>query len=413
MLKNILALCFTVFLGYLAGTGLIACSNGDAFSGSCTADDQCPVGAICRGGLCVCRSDEACAEGQFCNMQGVCQKREGCTANSDCKDVEFCDIASGNCIARTACGTDVHCDSGSVCDTSKNQCVQGCRDAADCPLYSVCDRTGTSSSGLGRCVTGRCDDKSFCDYGQKCTGQACVADPGSVNCKACTPGSSAQDCNGAQNFCLINTEYDPNDPSKGSSNFCATECTSEADCGNGYECGSVVLLTQNLCMTNADCGGGGRQCFLGEGATRGACSCATNDDCNAGLGSQPPTCAGSCGGLGIRSCLADTDCTLGRCDLTRRSCTNPRGRACTQDSQCDALDFCADAGGGQKLCLTDGVTRCNTNNDCLCNNGTCFGTGRPCTSGAQCMLTCQGGGCLLGHSCAPIQGLSCVDLPHR
>ena len=44
------------------------------------------------------RSNEACAEDQFCTRQHVCQKREGCATSSDCNDpMLFCDIASGAC----------------------------------------------------------------------------------------------------------------------------------------------------------------------------------------------------------------------------------------------------------------------------------------------------------------------------
>lgn len=406
MILRLVTLLFALLLG-LAG-----CNNTEAFTGTCSDDLQCPAGAFCLGGLCACRSNEACAEDQFCNLQHVCQKREGCATNTDCNDpMLFCDIASGACIARTACGTDVHCDPGSVCDVSKNQCVLGCRDASDCPLYAVCDHTGTSSSSLGRCVTGRCEDKSYCDYGQRCSGQACVADPNPVNCSACTPG--VDDCGSPRNYCLINTEYDPNDPSKGSENFCAAECdpANQASCPSGYDCGSVVLLTQSLCTDNTQCGGMGRQCVKGEGDTKGACTCAVDDDCT--VGSLNPSCLGSCSGLGIRLCRTDMDCPIGRCDNTRKTCQQPQGQACTQDDECQKLDLCAAGAGGNKFCLTAPTQRCTVNDDCLCAMGTCFGTGRPCNNAGDCRLQCQNGGCLLGAACAPTQGLTCQDLPHR
>ncbi|MCC7384067.1 MAG: hypothetical protein IT384_19650 [Deltaproteobacteria bacterium] len=380
-----------------------ACSGSESFTGQCTTSDDCPVGAYCRSdGLCACRTDEACQEGEFCNRQGVCQARTDCRSNVDCTETDFCDLSSGDCIPRTSCATDVHCIHGTVCQRGGSACVNGCYDDADCPLYSVCERTGTSTSALGHCIANKCSDKTFCDYGSRCTGETCSPDPNPNHCAACNnqPG----DCGSASNFCLINSSYDPANPATGSPYFCGVECDAQEDCPNGYGCGGVILLTQDQCTDTSQCSGGGRECIIGEGEPRGYCTCASDADC--AFDSAPPACIGSCGGFGITMCTSDNDCLASPCV---RQCQWPQGQACTSDAQCQPLPICAPL-GGQMICVTDGFTPCSRAEDCLCSAGSCINTGRPCTTGAQCQLSCQGGGCLLGAACAPNQGLLCPDV---
>ena len=291
-------------------------------------------------------------------------------------------------------------------------------------------------NALGSCLRGICGDLSFCDYGENCVNGMCAADANPNHCQPCNnqPG----DCGGSDNFCLINPNYDANDPSQGSQYFCGVACDPEAtspECPNGYGCGRVVLLTQALCtpgkhsecctMNNAgecctdgqaDCGPSKRQCVGGEGDRTGNCTCLTNQDCN--IDTIPPRCMGTCGGLGLQPCLADTDC-ITTCVMDRNTvCQWPQGRSCTMDSECESLPLCAPI-GGQQLCVWSGATNqtpCTQNSDCLCvpdqmgGPSRCFGTGRECTTGADCELTCSNGGCILGATCAPQEGLSCEDV---
>ncbi len=422
----------------VAALALSGCNETRQFVGECQSNDQCPVGAFCKGGLCACRSDEACAAGEVCNTQGVCQARAGCRRNEECPDpaATFCDIATGQCIPKTGCGADVHCPPGLVCDKVRNTCSDGCFDNADCPLYTVCQKNVSDPNALGSCLRGICGDLSFCDYGENCVNGMCAADANPNHCQPCNnqPG----DCGGSDNFCLINPNYDANDPSQGSQYFCGVACDPEAtspECPNGYGCGRVVLLTQALCtpgkhsecctMNNAgecctdgqaDCGPSKRQCVGGEGDRTGNCTCLTNQDCN--IDTIPPRCMGTCGGLGLQPCLADTDC-ITTCVMDRNTvCQWPQGRSCTMDSECESLPLCAPI-GGQQLCVWSGATNqtpCTQNSDCLCvpdqmgGPSRCFGTGRECTTGADCELTCSNGGCILGATCAPQEGLSCEDV---
>jgi hypothetical protein len=395
----------------LALTALAACSGGPAqFTGQCTADTDCGIGAICRvergnsTGLCICRpgSDEACAEGEFCNSQGVCQARPSCRANSECPADRFCDLASGECIERTKCGTDAHCDPNSVCDPASGTCVDGCRGDGDCRLYWSC--VGASGLQLGRCASGVCSDKSFCEFGQFCANGSCQDATNPDFCVDC--GRGLPGCQNPNDFCLINSSYDPGRPQNGGPSFCGVECNDNSQCPNGYDCGGVVLLTQDQCTQDAECGGGGRQCIIGEGELRGFCTCVNNQDC--AFEAAPPTCAGSCGGLGIQLCTSDADC-LTTCDMSRKFCQNPQGQACNTDADCDPLPLCGPYAGAGNVCITNGQP-CSANSECLCNAGTCVNTGRACNSGADCNPPCMGGGCVLGAACAPSQGLLCVDV---
>ncbi len=380
---------------------LLGCTDTGRFTGECQKNGECPVGSACKisqssgTGICVCRSDEACDPGEVCNSQGICQKRAGCRSNADCEAAKFCDVGTGACIDRTACGSDVHCLPGTVCEG--NRCVDGCHDTGDCPLYTICQ--GGTPTTLGSCLAGKCDDKSFCDFGSDCVGNACSVDPDPNFCSLDCNGN--QDCgDGGRNFCLVNSAYDPQNPRSSYQTFCGVECDPQVEtaCPNGYNCGGVVLLTQDQCVNDSECGGEGRRCFLGEGDLRGFCSCVDDQDC--AFENVPPTCLGSCGGLGITPCTTDGEC-LTTCQFT---CQNPAGRACTNDSECQPLPLCQ-----QNRCITDGSS-CGSGADCLCLGGSCINTGRPCQTGSECNPPCVNGGCLLGAACAPDEGLLCTDV---
>jgi hypothetical protein len=396
-----------------------ACSEDtQALNGKCTKGSECPAGFTCRKGACVCENDEACAEGEICNTQGICQKRTACRSNEDCTDPNrFCDIGSGNCIERVrsdgagACGAVTHCLPGSVCDIAAGKCVDGCYDHGDCPLGQSCNRTGlTAPRDLGACST-MCGDKTFCPYGYKCGAGMCIKDPDPNHCKT---NCDQTGCGNDRNYCLVNSSYDPRDPRASYETFCGVECTVDSEgndnCPAGYNCGGVVLLTQDQCTNNNECGGGGRVCAIGEGDTRGFCTCVADADCT--VDRIPPICQKSCSGLGVQACQLPSDCFSNQCVPT--SCLYPAGQPCTADAQCQESNLCDEffGPGGGRICATNG-SPCTSSNDCLCWDNQCFGTGRPCTTASDCLLTCQGGGCLLGAACAPLQGLLCPDVQAR
>lgn len=379
-------------------------SKRTQFENGCLNDQDCPTGAYCRRasaaaneGLCACRSDEACEAGEICNSQGICQKRQDCRSNVDCEAARFCDLGTGACLERTQCGLDLHCLPGQYCGAD-NVCQFGCLDTADCPLYQSCE--------AGQCVP-KCGDKTFCEYGDQCVNGACVPVVNDVNCQPCDPGVDGT-CGSFNNFCLINSSYEPNDPSKGPENFCGTDCRQENDCPSGYNCGTVVVVFGDQCTADNQCGGGGRRCLIGEGQNRGFCSCAVDRDCS--VESFPPRCLGTCGGLGLQECAQGTDCISGNCVIDH--CQWPVGQGCTQDAQCQRLPLCAPIGpGGQNYCVNSQAPMpCNSAADCTCVQGRCSATGRSCNTAADCNVTCVEGGCLIGSTCAPIQGLLCPDV---
>lgn len=339
---------------------LLACGNEAPQPpvGACTIDDDCDLGQICNrtrdqsAGQCICQGDLTCPDGTFCNALGVCQIQTGCRRNSDCSDAsKFCDLASGECLERTECGFDAHCPGGTICDTASRKCVNGCRDSADCPLYQVCDRAGRPVDSLGICVGGVCENDTYCPWGMDCVGRTCQTPSNRDHCQVCSRG---QPCSDPTSFCLVNPNYDPSRPETGASNYCGVNCTNDPDaCPSGYDCGSVVLLTQDQCSDDGDCGGGGRRCAVGEGDSLGFCTCVSDADC----ADRRPLCF-----VGI--------------------------------------------------CANNPLMRCQTSEDCLCSRGVCteLPGGRSCTTGADCSPTCRDGGCYLGDACAPKQGLSCLNV---
>ncbi len=392
------------FLLLIAALALSACSDRQRTILGCEKNEECLAGFYCKktaaaAGFCACEDNSACQAGEICNTQGICQAKNDCRANIDCETAQFCNLATGDCIDRVACGADVHCLPGQVCNLTSSVCQDGCFDNGDCPLYQVCE--------AGRCSAGKCGDKTFCAYGQFCNNGACVNATNPAFCRDCDP-EAANSCDSGNNFCLINSSYDPNNPRSGGENFCGIDCSSANDCPNGYDCGGVVLLTQDQCTSNAECGGGGRVCAIGEGQLRGFCTCAGSTECN--FNSAPPTCLKTCGGLGLLQCQNNNECPSGNCAPT--ACQWPQGQTCTQDAQCQPLEICLDQGlgtPGQKNCVTDG-SPCNDASTCQCDRGRCLNSGRLCSTSADCVLSCVNGGCLLGSACAPIQGLLCPDV---
>ncbi len=349
----------------------VSCSSngGGTSSAQCTNDSSCPVGAYCRiaqggsTGQCACKTDDACPTGETCNSQGICQKKTACRSNAECDASKFCDILSGACLDRTACGADFHCELGSVCNIqgTSGQCVEGCFTTADCPLFSICDKTSAGSNGMGRCLANECEDKTFCKFGENCVDHTCMRDTNPIRCAACNPQQLGS-CGSTHNYCLVNSAYSPSNPAAGPQDFCGVECTMESDCPNWYTCEGVILLTQDQCTSDAQCGGGGRVCVIGEADLKGFCTC-------------------------------------------------------VQDAECvPAMGICVDLGLG-KTCANNPGTPCASDVDCLCQpqTMTCAGTGRPCMRGSDCVPKCvfdssNRGGCFLGMACAPEDGLYCPQL---
>ncbi len=351
----------------------------------CRVDADCAVGGspvsawrcVEETGECLCRTNIACLNGQFCNTIGYCQDRAGCQTNADCQDpTTFCDTGSGACITRGRCETDLQCLLGEVCNLKSGICTQGCRVNGDCPGTSCrCDNeaceatcTGTTPEELANCQIGVCDqyfcaDKSFCRFGELCgvlpgkDRAECYTDynrSARPYCDNCTFGGGTQVCGFGANYCLVDT--------RNGGQFCGADCYDKRDsCPNGYNCSDVIVVsTQWAC-------GGGNGCAVNTDVP-----CSEDGGCPRG-----GTCVETFGGAKYcaPACDVDEGDTFGFC-------------SCLVDSDC-AQDTCS-----QGEC-TISRKACITVDDC-----------RP----VRCIDFAGAGGCYIGANCAPANGLSCEEV---
>lgn len=357
--------------GLPALLGLAALVSGCASTiDVCAEDTQCAEGQTCVLGECRCIDDRGCTDGLECNAVGRCQTRPACQRNSDCNPERRCDLARGACVRPDRCVRSEDCPFGEVC--LEGRCAAGCDDDADCPLGQVCD---AASCGLG------CRDAEGCALGASCIGGACFEDalPG-----LCAPCGASSECAGREDWCLDNRSFVRGRPETGAERQCASSCLGAPEiCPNGTECRPVVVRITPPCTTNASCGFG-RECVVDEGDPVGRCTCRSEADCVERL---PPFCN-----------------RLGFCEA-------PAGRLCGSDADCEAVSSCGPHGpGGTRVCWRDRDRTCSSGRDCACLDGTCVLSGRRCREAADCPVSCQNGGCVVGAGCAPEDGVYCPDL---
>ena len=359
MTKNILKLAFVCLLT-LAG-----CKAEEA-AVDCVTDSECSAGFFCdtANNLCRCRTDDACGVGQYCNSFGVCQARPPCLGNKDCEAGEICnsaDLTGGACIAAENCGTSIHCPFNQYCNAQSLSCTPGCQTSGDCQLGYVCIAgqctSGGTSANCTTCPASPAPDATYCEYGETCSLSG-----------ACSAHSLKNSlCSSCDPGNIFNPQYCPGGmicllDDIGGGNYCAPTCDNDLDCPNGYNgCGGVQVVSQTGCSSDAECGAGKRCIGSAEGDLT-FCTCAADADCTGGI----------------------SMCSLG-------------------------------------LCLTDFVTSCTSDADCLCSGGQCVNlTGFSCNSGADCMVSCQqveyGDGSTIGvcetnaKVCGKDEGFSCSDL---
>lgn len=395
-----------------------ACSK-DNQANTCKSDLECIApGTRCDEpiGRCVCATNEACAEDEFCNNAGVCQVRAGCTQNDDCTDDNtYCDLGTGKCLLGPAaqlssqCGLASHCPYRSICIAGT--CQAGCFDDGDCPLGEIC------FEGVCTFADGICSDDDFCGYGEMCVATECKKDRRGPYCRGCSfrTALNPEPCDDPRNFCLINSAE-----AGGFRQFCGVDCSVGQACPNGYGCNFVVILTDDLCVTHAQC-----QCESAN-ITFATRTCTVTETCRpSNRDGSPDPDAPFC----VRDRYADCNPPEGG----EAACLVPRGDTvgfCT----CDTNDDCPNGGtcvGGQ-CCTGDidderqcrvgearvsGFCTCSTDDDCprdSCDTsrGACAITGNPCTQGGgECgPIPCVNGGCQIGQNCAPIQGLACSEV---
>lgn len=401
---------------------LLSCSK-DAVNNTCQVNFDCKApGTRCNEETlqCVCATDEACKEGEFCNLAGSCQELSGCRVNSECTlEGQFCDAESGRCLEgppdqlSSKCGLASHCPLRTIC--AGRECIVGCHDDGDCPLGEICYDDGNGAACAF--AEGICSEDDYCGYGERCRGNECRRDRRGPYCRGCSrrTGLNPEPCEDGRNFCLINSAE-----RGGFSRFCGVDCSLGQECPNGYGCNYVVILTDDLCTTNAQC-----QCDRDK-ISFATSTCTITESClPRNSDGSPATDASFCVERGHSDCnpggTGDASCLVPRGDIAG-FCT------CDDDSDCAAGGVCV---GGQccggevdteRRCRVGearvtGFCSCATDTDCprdSCDpsRGACAITGNPCTPGNNDCgpIPCINGGCQIGQNCAPIQGLACSQV---
>lgn len=190
--------------------------NGDDNNGAfCSTSQPCPGGQYCWNGLCLpgCLTNKDCAADQYCSIDGVgsgvCVNKEvpSCTNDDQCDDGEVCKngmcskVTPKNCTPR-ADGMD-GCDAFSICFDEDDEGPK----AAACYAFPPCGENGACPVGqLGAmcndgdipqkariCLTSLCKSAAHCPQGFRCivlSGTIGMCSSGSI----ASPCKSKEDC---------------------------------------------------------------------------------------------------------------------------------------------------------------------------------------------------------------------------
>ncbi|MFN7132270.1 MAG: hypothetical protein ACK4N5_09310, partial [Myxococcales bacterium] len=119
-------------------------TDTDAGLQACAADDDCPFGQQCIGGICSVGQDTGTDAG-------------GCRSDSDCSPIEACVKDTGQCQKIAGLCLDISdCEEGFFCDLEARRCVPAAVDggtAADAGCLDG-DRLPCGKSKLGECRLG-------------------------------------------------------------------------------------------------------------------------------------------------------------------------------------------------------------------------------------------------------------------
>ncbi len=251
---------------------------------------------------------------------------QGCAANDDCADSEYCDLGAnddeGTCEAGCRVQSD-NCTGGQVCNPSSHTCRDECRRDSDC-----------TNAG---CVDGSCDpdacllDGSTCSDDERCDREsrrcvdrtvACCMDDGS-----CSLGSGGE-CDGSGGI-RRGTSCEPNPCRQPPDCEADDDCEDDEYCTNAGECNGGCRQDPDNCDADDEACGPDHECAERD--------CDNDGDCPGDLYCLQPfgTCYGACDG--------DDDCPDGvHCDANRcaRGCVD-NGDAEDNDEQAEAnaLEF--------------------------------------------------------------------------
>jgi hypothetical protein len=390
---------FVLVLLPLLAALLAGCPNDKKLVSGCRSDSDCGDPAVYRCEVetaqCLCKTNAACKEGEFCNSQGYCQAHVGCYETRDCPAGFFCDPTTSTCLASGRCASDLHCPLGQLCDQSTSTCKAGCRTHGDCDATqrqacvcpaaasdagaggggeAPCSCEGTTDEERAKCAVGRCAaqvcvDNSWCGYGEVCRTPPegglpkCQTDydndlrPYCANC-VYSPGQDS--CGKGANFCLYSTYT--------GRTYCGVDCSDGQECPYGYDCSDVIVV-----WTRTQCGATD-ECMSPDHRTNLPCN--VDDDCpNHGLCGHDP-------GMPMGYCY-------GRC--TFHEGASQSFCSCVADEDC-----------AQDICVAETRT-------CSISKRPCDPNGTGCKK-VRCVDFGDKGGCLIGQNCKPLEGLTCSDV---
>ncbi len=341
----------TFLFSFLILGSYVGCVADEA-NYECVADADCGVGKFCENNACLCKTNDACGEGSYCNTWGACQPRPPCLSNDDCPDGEICnsaDPSGGKCILASRCGSSVHCELNQYCDPQTETCQPGCRNTGDCQLGYICVggscTDGKTGNDCTQCPTSPDPDSTYCDYGEICnTNGQCVshAQQNSL-CQACSSDPFQFMTCPSNMLCLL-------DDAQQGAEYCTPFCSTSADCPNGYNsCNGIQIAANGTCTSDSDCAGD-RRCLGSSEGVVSTCSCLNNTDCP----QDGALCLlGSCANLG-NPCDTNADCEVqctmvdygnagqvGVCETKAKACGKGEGMNCGElkTGQADCVNF--------------------------------------------------------------------------
>jgi hypothetical protein len=180
----------------------------------CVTDGDCPVGSYCErsdGGCYIpaiaeCSADRDCSSGFECDFRDSCRpETDGtCLADGDCAIDALCIENLCTAVGET-CQFDFQCSAGFTC--TNNRCRLLCGPDTICPSGTACEES------LCQPIVGECIDSSQCpDLETNCVEGTCL--------RRCDAGcdASIEVCD-AEGFCRPRTSLDAEAPSP----FCRTD----------------------------------------------------------------------------------------------------------------------------------------------------------------------------------------------
>ena len=331
---------------------------------ACLANDDCPLGNLCVGNLCVtgcsptrgCPADQACCSGACVNTQSNVAACGGCDTRCTLPNaVPAC--MNGNC-AVTSC-TPPYAD----CDTAAaNGCeVNTQTDLAHCGGCGMACAARPNTTA--RCAAGACAYECVTGFSD------CNGDPAD-GCEVDTRVAAAH-CGRCGNACSL-----ANATSSCVASACAVaSCTTGfADCDGNAPNGCEANTRSDL----AHCGGCGMACAA---RPNGAPVCVTGVcgvTCLAGYA--------DCDGEPANGCESNTPTDLRNCGGCGRACSTNHATASCRVGVC-AIESCEAGFGNCDGDLSNGCEVALTTSNAHC--GAC---GHACLPGAA----CAAGACVLG-----------------